>query len=145
MQKITITLFFSRKKRNFFAENCEKILKIVIIASSPGRDVSFFAVVVVMKHLIGFQKGWNRGCQMVYFQNKKSKFCKFWMVLHWKMLSYIIVIWSILWPFDIFYCHLIYFIAIWYILIGIFCGNLVCSPFFGMLHQGKSGNPGWNL
>jgi hypothetical protein len=34
-------------------------------------------------------------------------------------------IWYILWPFGIFYSHL------WYIF-----------PYFGMLHQEKSGNPG---
>jgi hypothetical protein len=41
------------------------------------------------------------------------------------------------WPFGIFYDHLVYFMAIWYTLLsfGMF------YPRFGMLHQGKSGNP----
>jgi hypothetical protein len=51
-------------------------------------------------------------------------------------------------PFGIFYCHLVYFIAIWYILwpFGIFYGHLLqfiaISWPFGMLYQEKSGNPG---
>jgi hypothetical protein len=53
------------------------------------------------------------------------------MVLQWKIFGLFIAIWSILWPFDIFYCHLVDFAAIWYIF-----------PSFSMLHQGKSGNPG---
>jgi hypothetical protein len=40
-------------------------------------------------------------------------------------------IWSILWPLEIFYGHLVYFVAIWY--------NF---PRFGILDQEKSGNPG---
>jgi hypothetical protein len=39
-------------------------------------------------------------------------------------------IWYILWPFGIFYGHLVYFMAIWYIFSR-----------FGMLHLEKSGNP----
>jgi hypothetical protein len=41
-------------------------------------------------------------------------------------------IWSILWPFEIFYGHLEYFVVIWYIF-----------PRFGILDQEKSGNPGF--
>jgi hypothetical protein len=40
-------------------------------------------------------------------------------------------IWYILWPFGIFYGHLVYIMAIWYIF-----------PRFGILYQEKSGNPG---
>jgi hypothetical protein len=53
---------------------------------------------------------------------------------------------------GIFYVHLVYFTAIGNILgtaignilwpFGIFCGNLVYFPRFGILDQGKSGNPG---
>jgi hypothetical protein len=45
---------------------------------------------------------------------------------------------------GIFYDHLIYFTAIENILwaFGIFCGNLLYFPRFGILHQEKSGNPG---
>jgi hypothetical protein len=39
--------------------------------------------------------------------------------------------------------HLVYFTAIGNILwpVGIFCGHLVHFPHFGILYQGKSGNP----
>jgi hypothetical protein len=42
-----------------------------------------------------------------------------------------------------FYGHLVYFMAIWYVIrtLGIFCGNLVYFPRFGTLYQEKSGNP----
>jgi hypothetical protein len=40
-------------------------------------------------------------------------------------------IWSILWPLEIFFGHLVYFVVIWYIF-----------PHFGILYQEKSGNPG---
>jgi hypothetical protein len=45
---------------------------------------------------------------------------------------------------SIFYEHFVYFTAIWSILLlfGVFCGHLVYFPHFGMLHKGKSGNPG---
>jgi hypothetical protein len=46
--------------------------------------------------------------------------------------------WYILWPFGIFYGHVEFLIAIWYILCSIF-------PRFGMLQQQKSGNPGFYL
>jgi hypothetical protein len=48
------------------------------------------------------------------------------------------ICWYILCPFGLFYCHLVYFAAIWYSLwyFGIY------FPRFGMLHQEKSGNPG---
>jgi hypothetical protein len=38
---------------------------------------------------------------------------------------------SILRPFDVFYDHLVYFLAIWYIV-----------PHVGLLHKENSGNPG---
>jgi hypothetical protein len=38
--------------------------------------------------------------------------------------------WSILWLSEIFYSHLVYFVAIWYIF-----------PRFGILDQENSGNP----
>jgi hypothetical protein len=38
--------------------------------------------------------------------------------------------WYVLWTFDVFYGHLVYFVVIWYIL-----------PRFGMLNREKSGNP----
>jgi hypothetical protein len=43
---------------------------------------------------------------------------------------YVIGIWYILRPFDIFYGHLVYFVLTWYVF-----------PRFGILNQQKSGNP----
>jgi hypothetical protein len=45
---------------------------------------------------------------------------------------------------GIFYRHLVYLKAYWYILLpfGIFSGYLVYFHHFGMLYQNKSGNPG---
>jgi hypothetical protein len=44
---------------------------------------------------------------------------------------------------GVFYGHLVYFTANWYMLwpFGIFVGHLVTFFHFGMLYQGKSGNP----
>jgi hypothetical protein len=60
---------------------------------------------------------------------------KFWRVLQWKMLVYLIAIWSYLRPFGIFCGHLVclhtYFMVIWNIF-----------PCFGTFYQEKSGNPG---
>jgi hypothetical protein len=46
----------------------------------------------------------------------------------------------------IFYGHLVYFMAVWYILwpFGIFCGRLVHFFLFGMLYEETSGNTGSN-
>jgi hypothetical protein len=46
--------------------------------------------------------------------------------------------------FDIFYDHMVYFVAICFILwqFGICYGNSLYYPHFGILHQEKSGNPG---
>jgi hypothetical protein len=72
-----------------------------------------------------------QGCQMVCFQTKGPNLGKFWRVLQWKILVYILTIWSILRPSEVFYGHLVYFVVIWYI-----------SPRFGMLYHEKTGNPG---
>jgi hypothetical protein len=42
-------------------------------------------------------------------------------------LVYIVAIWYILWPFGTYCGHLVYFVAIWNILwpFGIYCGHLV--------------------
>jgi hypothetical protein len=47
--------------------------------------------------------------------------------IYYGHLVYFTAIWYILWPFGIFCGHLVYFVAIWYILwpFGIFCGHLV--------------------
>jgi hypothetical protein len=46
---------------------------------------------------------------------------------------------------GIFYSRLVYLTAIWYFLwsFGIFYAHLVYFSRFGMLHQEKSGNPGF--
>jgi hypothetical protein len=58
----------------------------------------------------------------IFFQTKNPNLDKFCRVLQWKMLVY-------LWSFGIFYSHMVYFMAIWYIcgLFGIFFTVLVCS------------------
>jgi hypothetical protein len=61
-------------------------------------------------------------------------------------LVYFMVIWYILWSLGIFYGHLLYFMVTWYILwsLGIFYGHLVLLynlPRFGILYQEKSSNP----
>jgi hypothetical protein len=60
-----------------------------------------------------------QGCQMAYFQTQNPNLGKFLRVWHWKMLVYFMAIWYIfmaiwyiLWPFGIFYGHLVYFMAI---------------------------------
>jgi hypothetical protein len=51
----------------------------------------------------------NQGCQMVYFQTKKSKFGLILKGLIMEDVGYI------LWTFGLFHWHLIYFIGIRYI------------------------------
>jgi hypothetical protein len=46
------------------------------------------------------------GCQMAYFKTKNPNLGKFGRDLQW----------SILWSFGVFYGHLVYFVATWYIL-----------------------------
>jgi hypothetical protein len=52
---------------------------------------------------------------MVCFETKNTNLGKFWTVLRWKMLVYIMAIRSILWQSGIFYGFLVYFNVIWYI------------------------------
>jgi hypothetical protein len=61
---------------------------------------------------------------------QKSQFGYFLRVLEWKMLVF-------LWPFDIYYGHMLYFMAVWYSLFsfGIY------FPFWNVWTK-KSGNPG---
>jgi hypothetical protein len=65
-----------------------------------------------------FLFGLQQGCQMVSFQPKNSNSVKFWRALGGKMLIYFMAIWNILWPFGIFYGHLLHFVFLWYILSG---------------------------
>jgi hypothetical protein len=50
----------------------------------------------------------KQGCQMVYFQTQNPNLGKFWSVLQSKMLVYFMAI------RNIFFGHLVYFMAIWY-------------------------------
>jgi hypothetical protein len=65
------------------------------------------------------------------FKTKKSNLGKFCRVLQWKTLVFFMPIWSILWPFGNICGHF-----------GVFHGNLVYFPRFGMLYKEKSGNHG---
>jgi hypothetical protein len=48
------------------------------------------------------------------FRPKLVIWVNFWSVLRLKILVYFMEIWSILWPFDIFYGQLAYFVVILY-------------------------------
>jgi hypothetical protein len=63
--------------------------------------------------------------------SKNLNLGRFWRVLKWKIMVNLIAIGSILLPFGLFYCHLVYFMVIWY----------TYFSRFGMLYQEKSGNP----
>jgi hypothetical protein len=52
---------------------------------------------------------------MVCFQTKNPNLGKFCRALYWKMLTYFMAIWNILWRFGIFYDHFVHFLFIWYI------------------------------
>jgi hypothetical protein len=61
--------------------------------------------------------------------NQKSNSVKFGRVLQWKMLVYFIDI-------CLFYCHMIYVCHLVYFVVSLYIVFI-----FGVLHQGKSGNP----
>jgi hypothetical protein len=65
-----------------------------------------------------------QGCQMVCFQTKN----KIWEKISGPQIG---KCWYSLWPFGIYYGHLVYFVSIWYIFSS-----------FGIMHQEKCGNPG---
>jgi hypothetical protein len=69
---------------------------------------------------------------MAYFQTKNPNLGKFWRDLQLKKLVYFKAIWYILLSFGIFCRHLIHFIVIWNIFFRF--GMLVCT-------KKKSGNP----
>jgi hypothetical protein len=62
------------------------------------------------------------------FSNQKSQLGIFCTAFKWKMLVYLMAIWSVSRLLGIFFCYLVYFMVIGYIF-----------PRFGMLYQGKSG------
>jgi hypothetical protein len=55
----------------------------------------------------GIWDTWEQGCQMVYFQTENPNLGKFWRALEWKRLVYYMAIWNKLWPFGIYYGHLV--------------------------------------
>jgi hypothetical protein len=61
---------------------------------------------------------------MVSFQTKNPNLGNLWRTLDWKKLiffghlKYFTAIWYILWPFGTFYDHLVHFVFIWYIFSG---------------------------
>jgi hypothetical protein len=67
---------------------------------------------------------------MVYFQCKNVNLGKFWKVLLSNVGKF-------LWAFRLFYRHLVYLMAIWYILKSFW----YIGHSFGKLNQDKSGNP----
>jgi hypothetical protein len=64
------------------------------------------------------------------FKPKVPVLGKFRRVLQWKILVDFMTIWSILLLLEIFYGHLVYFVAIGYIF-----------PRFGILNHEQSGSP----
>jgi hypothetical protein len=53
---------------------------------------------------------------MVCFQTKNPNLGKFWRVLQWKMLVYILCPFGLFYShWKYFYSHLVYFVVIWYI------------------------------
>jgi hypothetical protein len=108
------------------------------LSTKPYLYLCMYLFLILLLFLFCFFKntygwpGWgaNQGCQMVCFQTKNPNLGKFWRALDWKMLICFMVIWNILWPFGIFYDHLVQFVFIWYIF-----------PVFGIMHKEKSGNP----
>jgi hypothetical protein len=61
------------------------------------------------------------------FSNQTHSFGTFWKAFKRKILKCFMSIWYTLWPCDLFY--------------GIFCVHLLRNAHFGILDQGKSGNP----
>jgi hypothetical protein len=88
-------LVFEKNANFFFAENWQKSQKIVIITSTPGRHVIC-----------------GPGLPDDIFSNKKSHFGQTLeglemesMGIFYGHLVYFMAIWSISWPFGMFYCH----------------------------------------
>jgi hypothetical protein len=56
--------------------------------------------------------GLDQGCQMVHFQTPNPNFGIFWKAFEWILLQYFMTFWYFLWPFVIFYAHLVHFVVI---------------------------------
>jgi hypothetical protein len=83
----------------------------------------FYRALLYKKSDASQKRSSEQGCQMIYFPTKIPILVKFGGSFNGKC-------WSILWPFGLFYSHLVYCMAIWYIFFR-----------FGVLYQEKSGNP----
>jgi hypothetical protein len=82
------------------------------------------------KELSALAFHWNKeeqGCQRVWFQTENPNLGKYWRDLDFKMFTYFIAIWNILWTFGILCDLLVHFVLIWYILCSFvtFCVNLL--------------------
>jgi hypothetical protein len=103
----SISMFISTKKLNALG------------GLGPGNTQPFYKKVA------------RQGCQMVCLQTKNPNLGKFWRALcRMEKCRYI------LWPFEIFYGHLVYFMAI-----GQRCGNLVYFPSFWYIVSEKIWQP----
>jgi hypothetical protein len=94
-----------------------------------------------LRQRAGGQWTWKQGCQIVYFQTKNPNLGNFLRALDCKLyicmcvhMKYFLSIWNILYPFRIFYDHLVHFVFIWYIFPVYYH---VC------MYREKSGNPAW--
>jgi hypothetical protein len=66
--------------------------------------------------IVAYVRTFDEGCQMVYFHTKSFNLGIFRRALEWNILVYFISIWNILrpfwyilWPFGIYFGHLVYF------------------------------------
>jgi hypothetical protein len=123
------------KRRNFTSRNGKFFAEFCI--NEKGTNCFYFDVSLETR-IVSWTKNAApvQGCQMVCFQTKDPNLGKFWRVLHWKTLVYIVDTWPILRSLIIFYeqfyqtGNLVLFVVIWYIFSR-----------FGILYQEKSGNP----
>jgi hypothetical protein len=70
---------------------------------------------------------------MVYFQTKNPNLDKFWSVLQGNVLANFMVIWYISMSFGIIFGHLVYFVAIWYVV-----PRKIWQPWFPSVYFGEN-------
>jgi hypothetical protein len=61
----------------------------------------------------------DQGCQMAYFQTRNPDLGKFWRILQWKMLIYLMTIWSIIRQFNLFVVCIL--MVVWHIFTLLVC------------------------
>jgi hypothetical protein len=103
--------------------------KVVGLAPGIKAFVIFCYFLSMLHHRTKSPPTPTRVARWSMFKPKNPNLDKFRRVLQWKMLVYVAYICYILRPFGIFYGHLVYLVAIWYI--------FSC---FVMLYQETSGN-----